>query len=123
MPLHVGIENRVQLRFRHLRQGNVPDDPGIVHQDVKITKGLDGCPYQTFAGSPICHIGEVWDRNPTLGAYFSNHTFSSALIPTGAFYIASNVVHDQLCPSTGEEEGMVATESPPTTRDDGHSAL
>ena len=41
MALQMDAEHRVPLRLRHVGQGPVPKDAGVVHQHVELAEGVD----------------------------------------------------------------------------------
>ena len=122
VPTQVHAHDRVPLFDARVHEHSVPENPGVVHQDVETTEGLHGVTNQVSRGLPICDVGRIGDRltaeSPDLGHdLIGRRSICPLAISCGAQIIDHN------SSALGRElERMRATDAATGAGDD-HNAL
>ena len=94
MTLEVDVDDRVPFLFGHVEAHLVPEDPGVVDEDVEPAELVDGLGDQRLTAVPARDVVEVRGRLPTGGDDLVDHLLGRTLVGAFAARLAAEVVDD-----------------------------
>ena len=123
VALQMHLDDRVPVGLGHVDQYPVPQDAGVVDQDVKITEGLDGRIDQALATVPVGDVVGVGHRPSPGGDDLVDHLLGGRPVVAGAVDRTAEVVDHHLGPLGREEQGVLAPDTPTGSGDDGDTSV
>ena len=103
------VDDRVPLVFLHVEGHLVPEDPGVVDQDVEVPIGVDGLVDHLLGSVPVRHARAIGHGLAAGGGDLGHDVLDA--VP--------EVVEDQACPLGGEELGVGGAQPLSGAGDDG----
>jgi hypothetical protein len=83
--LQVHFDDRVPLLFRHGEHHPVPQDPGVVHDDVEATEVVDGLAHQLLGSRPVADVVGVGHCLTAEGRDLVDHLLRGTGVVPGSF--------------------------------------
>jgi len=119
----VDPDDRVPLVLGHVDQHPVPEDAGVVHQDVEGAEGIHGVLNHPFGAVPAGHVLGVGDRLAARVQDLPHDLVGRAFGASVAVQGGPDVVDHDLRPVGGQEEGVLATDATARPGDDAHATF
>ena len=124
VALQVDADDVVPVGLVHVEAHLVPQDPGVVDQDVELAPGVDGLGHQALGARPGAHVVGVEGGLAPGGDDVVDRLLGGVDVrcprPCAA---APDVVDDDLGALGGEEQRLLASDAPPCAGDDGDLAV
>src|SRR5580704_15885966 len=123
VALEVHADDIVPVGLLHVEGHLVPQDPGVVDQDVEAAKGVDGLVDHVLAAFPRTDVVAV-DRGLSATLFDEgDHVLGRVLVGRRVRERPSDVVDDDPGALARQEERLLASDAPPGSRDDGNLAV
>ncbi len=74
--LQVDIDHGVPVGFRHRKDHTIPEDPGVVNENIEATPGVDGLLNHGTCGVEVRDVGAVYHGLATHGLYLASDFLS-----------------------------------------------
>ena len=113
--LEVHGQHSVPLGFVRLQERLVPDDPSVIHQDVDLAVGRDGCLDQVGASLQGCYVVEARHGVATKRANFRDHSARRSLTSASPVPFDAQVVDDHLGALARKEQRLGTADAPSGT--------
>ena len=104
-PLLVDGDHRVVVGLVHLHQRAIPDDAGVVDQDVDLPEGVDGGGHDPAGAVEVVDPVAVGHRRPAPAHDLLDDLFGRILIGAVAAERDADVVHHHAAPFAGQAQG------------------
>jgi hypothetical protein len=118
--LKVHLDHRIPLVLGHIRQHAVAQDAGIVDEDIEPAEGVDGLLDHGLRALPIAYIGRIGDSRAAGLLDGVHYGRGCSCIGARAIDAGADVVDHDLGAMGRKQEGVLASESSPGPRHDGH---
>ena len=123
MAAEVDPHDGVPLLLRHVGEHPVPQDAGIIDEDVEVTEGAHGLIDEALRTLPVRDVVVVGDRLATGGDDLVDDLLGGRRVGASPVRVAAEVVDDDLGALPGEKEGVLPTDASSRAGDDGDATL
>ena len=122
--VQVDVDDRLPGIRLHLEEALVPEDPGVVDEDVHGPEGVEGCLHDPLAPPGGGHVVVVGDRLAARGYDLFDHLLRGGLRSFACTVpCAAEVVHDDLRAALRELQCVDPAQAAACAGDDGHPAV
>ena len=118
MTLQVDPHDLVPLRFGHVDDDAVAQDPGVVDKDVEVAERLDGAVDQLLGTVPVGDVVAVGDRLTTSRADLLHDLVGRSSVDATPVVGPAQVVDHHLRALGGEQQRVLAPQASPGPGDD-----
>ena len=118
VALQVHVDDRIEVILCHVDEHPIPQDAGVVDEDVQVTEVLNGGVDEALATFPV---GDVIGVGHSLAAHGPNligHHLGCATVIARTVHRATEVVDHELGAFLGEEQGVLTTNAAACSGDD-----
>ncbi len=119
MTLQVDVDDAVPLLLGHVDENAVPQDAGVVDEDVEIAEGFDGGVDEPLAALPVAHVIGIGQSLAAHLLDLVDDLLRRAAVVTRPVDGAAEVVHDDLGALAGKEQRVLAADAATGAGDDG----
>ncbi len=112
MPLEVDADDEVEVLLAHVEEHPVPQEPGVVHQDVELPEPVDRRLHEAERVVPVGDVAVVGHRFAAGGRDLVHHGVGGALL-LFSLQGAAVVVDDDAGSEEGELEGLGPSQPAP----------
>ena len=123
MALQVDPDDVVPVRLVHVEAHLVPQDAGVVDQDVELAEGVDGLVDEVLGPLPRADVGGVDGAVAAARLDELDDLFGRVLVAAFALEGGPDVVDDDLGALGGQQQGLLASDASSCAGDDGHLAV
>ncbi len=123
MPLQVDPDDVVPVGLVHVEAHLVPQDPGIVDQDVQLTEGVDGLVDERLGPVPRAHVGGIDGALAPAGLDELDDLLGGVHVATLSLHRRPDVVDHDLGALRGQEQCLLAADPSACAGDDGNLAV
>ena len=123
MALQVDTDHVVPVGLLHVEAHLVPEDAGVVDQDVQAAEGVDGLVDQRLGPLPGADVGGVDRRVAAAGLDQLDDLLGGVLVAPLALQGGADVVDDHLGALGGQQQGLLPSDTPTRAGDDGYLAV
>ncbi len=120
--LEVHVDHGVPVELGHREHHAVPQDPGVVDQDVATPERVDGLVDHLAGGVEVGHVGAVDDCLAAHGLDLGHDLLGGREVGSAAGSVAAEVVDDDPGAVFGQQQGVFAADAPPRTRHNRNAA-
>ena len=103
VTLEVHVYYRVPIVFAQIDEDAVPQDSGVVDEDVQVTKSFNGITDETRSPIPVRNVVVIRHGLATHGPNFCHHFLGRRRGARRSVQCASQVVDDDACALRREE--------------------
>jgi hypothetical protein len=118
VTLQVDVDDRVPVGLGHVDQDPVPQDAGVVDQDVEVAEGLDGGVDQPLAALPVADVVGVGHRLAAGGGDLVHHLLGRRPVVPRPVHRAAQVVDHHAWPLRPRRAGRAPADAATGPGDD-----
>jgi hypothetical protein len=123
MSFEVNVDYSVPILFTHVDEFPIPQNSGVVDEDVQLSERRDGLVYQPLRSIPQRHVVAVGGCLPAHTPDFVYDPLCRSVVSTRSLTVAAKIVDYDSGSLFRKEQCMFATKAASSASNDGYAPL